>query len=90
MGYNAGMAHVAANLDRLFEPLSACLTPEAAKKLLAYRIHPEVEERLQSRADRGAEGELTPEERAEQQTYLSALNWMAKAQGRALLLSQTR
>jgi hypothetical protein len=77
-------------LDRLLEPVSRCLTPEAARQLVALRADPQVQERLDMLADRCTEGLLTPEEREEYETYVRAIHIIAilQAKARKILASQ--
>ena len=77
-------------LDRLLEPVSCCLTPEAARQLVALRADPQFQERLDVLADRCTEGLLTPEEREEYETYVRAIHIIAilQAKARKLLANQ--
>ena len=77
-------------LDRLLEPVSRCLTPEAARQLVALRADPQFQERLDVLADRCTEGLLTPEEREEYETYVRAIHIIAilQAKARKLLANQ--
>ncbi|MGI8972369.1 MAG: hypothetical protein ACR2HB_16945 [Dehalococcoidia bacterium] len=77
-------------LDRLLEPVSRCLTPEAARQLVALRADPQVQERLDVLADRCTEGLLTPDEREEYETYVRTIHIIAilQAKARKLLSSQ--
>jgi len=77
-------------LDRLLEPVSRCLTPQAARHLVALRADPQLQERLDVLADRCTEGLLTPEEREEYETYVRAIHIIAilQAKARKLLANQ--
>jgi len=74
-------------LDRLIDPLSECLTPESARRILKLKA----DERLQARLDKLGElctaGRLTPEEHAEYQSYVSFGTFIAilKSKARVLL-----
>ena len=59
-------------LDRILEPVTRCLTPEAAKKLLELRADSEVQNRVDELADKSTAGTLTSEERGEYETYIAA------------------
>src|SRR5579863_979671 len=52
-------------LDRLLDPVSRCLTPDAARQLVALRADPDLQERMDALADKNTEGQLTAEEREE-------------------------
>jgi hypothetical protein len=81
------ITHDTGVLDRLLEPVGRCLTPEVARRLVALRADPAVQERLEDLAARNTEGELTPEERSEYDSYVRALEFIAilQAKARALL-----
>jgi hypothetical protein len=74
------MAHeaLAANyLDRVLDPLAECLNAEAAQRVLAQSIDPEIQARVEVLAERANEGELTPEERSEYLSYVEAADLLA-------------
>jgi hypothetical protein len=75
------------HLQRILDPVSRCLTPEVARQLVGLRAEPEIIERLETLAERSTEGELTPEERAEYETYVWALDFIVvlQAQDRTTL-----
>lgn len=77
-------------LDRLLEPVTRCLTPEAARQLVALRADPQFQERLDLLADRCTEGLLTADEREEYETYVRAIHIIAilQAKARKLLVNQ--
>ena len=74
---------VADALDRLLDPISRCLTTEVAQQLVDLRADPALQERLDLLADKNTEGELSPEERAEYETYVRALDFIAILQAKA-------
>jgi hypothetical protein len=59
-------------LDRILEPVSRCFTRESAKRLVDLRADPELQDRIDELADKSTEGELTPKERLEYETYVRA------------------
>jgi hypothetical protein len=59
------MADTAPVLDRLVGPLSECLTPKSARRLVALKADPKLQARVDYLADRCNQGLLNPEERAE-------------------------
>lgn len=77
-------------LDRLLDPVSRCLTPEAARRLVGLRADPSIQERLDLLAEKSTEDELSPEERIEYETYVRALDFIAilQAKARALLADE--
>ena len=70
-------------LDRLFEPMARLLTPEFARQLVAFRADPEVQDRISTLAERCNEGQLTPEERADYETYVRFVDFLAILQAKA-------
>ena len=76
-------------LDRMLEPVSDCLTPEVARRLVQMRADPEFQARIDDLADRCTEGSLTAEEKLEYETYVRAGNLIAILQGKARKLLGT-
>ena len=74
-------------LAQIPEPLEECMTPELAQKIADLRATPELQARIDALADRCNEGELTPEEAAEYDSYVDAIDLIAvlKAQARDVL-----
>lgn len=74
-------------LARIFEPLEECMTPELAKKVAGLRADSELQARIDELADKCTEGELTPEERAEYESYVHGLKVISvlQAQARSVL-----
>jgi hypothetical protein len=79
-------------LARLADPVTRCLTPEVARQLVKLRIDRETQARLDELADKSTEGLLAPEERAEYQTYVAAIDFLTilKAKARGLLAKKPR
>lgn len=75
--------HAAPLLDRLLDPITRCLPGEAARGLLELRADVEFQERLDLLADRCTEGNLTPEERDEYDTYVRAIQIIGILQAKA-------
>jgi DNA-binding FadR family transcriptional regulator len=74
-------------LDRLLEPVGRCLSPEAARQLIALRADDVAQARIEELADKCTEGQLSSDERAEYEFYIAANNVIAilQAQARRLL-----
>jgi hypothetical protein len=64
-------------MDRVLDPLAACLNTEAARSILDLRIDPETQARVEVLAERANKGELTPEERDEYLSYIEAADLLA-------------
>jgi hypothetical protein len=80
----------AAVLDKLFDPVSQCLTPDVARRLTNIRASAEVQERLDELAEKSSNGTLSAEERSEYETYVRGINFIGvlQAKARALLASE--
>ena len=78
-------------LDRLFDPLGECLTPESARRLLALKADSTVQARVDDLADRHDSGLLTPDEQAEYSKYVSYSPFIAilKSKARQLLAASS-
>lgn len=74
-------------MDRVLESVSQCFTKEAAQRLMDLRADVELQQRIDTLADRSTEGSLTPEERAEYQAYVQVGQFVSilKAKARRLL-----
>lgn len=75
---------VASNvMDRVLDPLSRNLTAEAARVLVALRLDDAAQGRLEELAAKNTEDQLTPEERAEYEAWVSACDFVAILQSKA-------
>ena len=74
-------------LDELLDPVTRCLTPDAARSLLALRAPATAQARIEELAGKCTAGILSADEASEYDTYLSASNLIAvlQAKARALL-----
>jgi hypothetical protein len=70
-------------LDRLLDPVSRCLTPEVARRLVELRADPQLQKRIDTLADKCTEGQLTPEESEEYETYIRVSRFIAILQAKA-------
>lgn len=77
-------------LERLLDPVSSSLNEEAARKLLGLKADAKAQRRVQMLASKCNEGELTPKERAEYETYVLAGDFIAILQAKATLLLSGR
>jgi hypothetical protein len=64
-------------LDEFLDPLSRCLDAESARRLLALRVPPPMQERLDSLAERANEGLLSGEERADYEVLINAADFVS-------------
>ncbi len=75
-------------LDRIFDPIEDVLTPESARRLVAWRADEATQQRLHELGDKCNEGELTEAEREEYETYVRAIDFIAILQAKARLVLQ--
>jgi hypothetical protein len=73
-------------LDRLLDPISRCLTPDSARALVALRADAVAQARISELAEKCNEGQLTPGEQREYETYVHVGNVVAILQAKARLL----
>jgi len=78
-------------LNELLEPLSNCLTPEVARRVVALRASAAAQRRVDELAAKCNDGELSADERAEYEAYVMAGNLIAviQAKARRLLAGQS-
>jgi hypothetical protein len=69
--------------DRMFDLLVGCFTPDVAEKVANLRADSILQARLDELADKCTEGELTPDERAEYEAYVRAIDMIAIVMAKA-------
>lgn len=74
-------------LEELIAALADCLTPDSARRVIALKADPRLQERVDDLATRHSQGLLTPEEHAEYGSYVSYSTVVAilKSKARQLL-----
>lgn len=79
-------------LTQLLNPLQDCFTPEVARRIVALRADANVQSRLENLAVRNSEGTITPEDRSDYESLVSAGNLIAvlQAQARAAIVREQR
>ncbi len=77
-------------LDRVLEPITNCLTPDVAAKLVALRADDQIQARVDELAEKANEGTLSKEERTEYDRYRDAFHFVTilQAKARELLSKQ--
>ena len=70
-------------LEALAESVAACLDEKSLQAIASLELDPRTRERLDTLADRANEGEITPEERAEYQSFIGISEFLGLAQLRA-------
>jgi len=74
---------VTSYLDRLLDPVTDALTPEAATALLNLRADPELEAHIEDLRRKANEGMLTPAEDAEYKDFVEAVDIISIMQAKA-------
>ena len=78
-------------LDQILDPLSRCLTPEVARRVIELRANPAAQLRMDELAEKCNNGDISPDERAEYEVYVVAGSLIAvlQAKARRLISGQT-
>ena len=77
-------------LHRVLAPITDCLTPEVARRIVDARLEPAIQRRLNRLAPKANFGTLTDAERSEYRALIDGVDILAifKAKSRLLLLRQ--
>jgi hypothetical protein len=78
--------HATAGLAKILDPVAQCFTPEVAKRVAELRADPAVQARIEELADKCNEGTITPEEMAEYDASIQAMDVVAVLQKKARTL----
>jgi len=73
----------AIGLDHLVQPLSDCLTPESAKRLVGLKPDPRLQDRINELSAKSSAGTLTEPEREEYARYVSFGTFVAILKAKA-------
>jgi hypothetical protein len=73
-------------LERILEPVASSLNEEAARKLIGLKADRKAQARIAHLAEKCNEGDLTPAERLEYETYVMAGEFIAVLQAQARVL----
>lgn len=91
-GYNAVMIQALPEsvFDRVLAPVTDCLTPDAARRILESRLDPAIQRRLDELAPKANFGTLTQAEHDEYAELIDAVELLAifKAKSRLILRLQ--
>jgi hypothetical protein len=72
-----------AGLAKILDPVAQCFTPEVAKRVAELRADPAVQARIEELAEKCNEGTIAPEEMAEYDAYIQAMDVVAVLQKKA-------
>lgn len=70
-------------LDRMLDPVTECLTPEVARRIVELRADSEVQSRIDDLAEKAGEGKLTADERDEYSALIEAIDVIGILQAKA-------
>ena len=73
----------ASSLDKLFDPVTGCLTLQVAKRIDNWRPDVDLRKRIEELGRKADEGTLTPEEDAEYRDYIDEGDVIALLQAKA-------
>jgi len=77
------MAQTLPTLDRILDPVAACLTPDVARRIADLRIDEETAGRLEELRGKANEGTLTDQERAEYAEFVEAQDLLSILKSKA-------
>ena len=77
-------------LDRFLDPVTDCLTPAVAERIVGVQVDLQTQARLDDLAEKANRGELTEEEREEYTEYVEGMDLVGilKAKARKVLERQ--
>jgi len=78
--------YATAGFAKTLDPVVQCFTPEVAKRVAELRADPAVQARIEELADKCNEGTITPEEMAEYDASIQAMDVVAVLQKKARTL----
>jgi hypothetical protein len=67
----------ASGLDAILEPLSRCLDPESARRIVDFQVDWPVQERIDALAELANEGTLSDSERSEYEALINASDFIS-------------
>jgi hypothetical protein len=70
-------------LDRLLDPFAEILTPDVARRLVAYRFDANAQAEIDQLARKCNEGKLSDQERRAYETYVNTIDFIAILQAKA-------
>lgn len=73
-------------LNQVLDPFTDCLTPEAARKIIDFRVDPATQARIDDLAEKANSGQLTEAERATYHDYVETFDLVAILKSKARLV----
>lgn len=72
-------------LEQVFDSFADCITPEVAQRIEEIQLDPNAQDRINELAAKANFGTLTPEERAQYEDFIEAIDLLAIFQTKARL-----
>ena len=74
-------------LDQVLDPFTDCLTPQAARRIVDFRVDADTQARIDELADKANAGRLSEEERTTYREYVETFDLIAilKSKARSVL-----
>jgi hypothetical protein len=72
-------------LDRFLDPLTDCLTPDVARRIVDLKIDPSLQSRLDELAEKANAGTLSAEELREYEEYVDGIDVVGILKAKARL-----
>ncbi len=81
---------MSSNFDRFLDPVTDCLTPAVAERIVGVQVDLQTQARLDDLAEKANRGALTKEEREEYAEYVEGMDFLGilKAKARKVLERQ--
>ena len=78
-------------IDRFLDPVTECLTPEVAERIVNLQLDHEMQVRLDELAEKANRGQLSDNERSEYEEYVEGMDLIGlfKAKARKILRQRT-
>jgi hypothetical protein len=70
-------------LDRVFDPITRCLTAPVARRIVRLRADPELQARIAELAEKANDGQLSAAESSEYESYVRAIHFLTVLQSKA-------
>ncbi len=77
-------------IDRVVSQFGQCLTSDAANRIAALRVDPDMQGRIDYLAELNAEGDITSDDKAELEAYVSAAAFLSVLQAEARRIVRDR
>lgn len=70
-------------LEQVFDSFADCITPDVARRIEEIQLDPRAQDRIDELAGKANVGALTPDERAQYEDFIEAIDLLAIFQAKA-------